>query len=348
MAGVKQHFIPRFLQKGFRIPSNGKEVHSWMYDRRREARSTNQKTIGMEGYFYAVETEPDLDDKITLVEEKVFSPLIDRLRRGELDEMSLRELPDLLAHLEIRSRHVRQNMASAGDACVQYILERMADPEVLAQLLRPHLTLDSPAFAQAIGEMPNADQIKLLLAQRPDLLSGEFIDVLVRGAATHIAALLPGTKDMIARAVKQSHVRVMSDSVSPEKRADRFKPLNYSLETYAPGDLPLGDSIVLFHVTGERAFRPFLDKDDELIHVILPLASNLYLMGTAVDCQGPPTYDMPREIARCSMDYFIASEDKPHLADLRYQIGTNAQWVSGVEVNNMMDEVIQKLMQGER
>lgn len=347
MAGVYQHFIPRFLQKGFRIPSNAKDVRSWMYDRSREARPTNLKAIGMEGYFYSVETEPDLDDKITLVEEKVFSPLIDRLRRGELDDVSIRELPDLLAHFEIRSRHVRQNMASAGDACVECILQRMADPEVLAQLLRPHLTLDSPAFAQAIGDMANADQIKQLLAQRPDLLSGELFDVLVRGAATNIAALLPGTKDMIARAVKQSHIRVMSEEISPEKRADRFRLLTYSLENYAPADLPLGDSIVLFHVKGERAFRPFLDKEEELVHVVLPLASNLYLMGTAGAYQGTPTYDIPREIARCSMDYFIASEDKPHLADLRHQIGSNSRWVSEAEVNSMMEEVIQKLMLGE-
>ena len=68
-------------------------------------------------------------------------------------------------------------------------------------------------------------------------------------------------------------------------------------------------------------------------------------MGTTGTYQGPPTYDMPREIARCSMDYFIASEAKPRLADLRYEIGSNAQWVSEAEVSCIMEEVIQKLMQ---
>ena len=140
----------------------------------------------------------------------------------------------------------------------------------------------------------------------------------------------------------------MSESISPEKRADRFRSLSYSLEAYAPGDLPLGDSILLFHVKGERGFRPFLDKDDELIHVILPLAPNLFLMGTVDGHQGPPTYDMPKEIARCSMDYFIASEAKPHLADLRNEIGSNAHWVSESEMDSIMQEVLQKLMEGER
>ncbi|WP_445672835.1 DUF4238 domain-containing protein [Pseudomonas inefficax] len=348
MAGVYQHFIPRFLQKGFRIPGNGREVRSWIYDRRREARKTNLKAIGMEGHFYAVETEPDLDDKITMAEEKVYAPLIDRLRRGELDGQSVSAIPELLAHLEIRSRHVRQNMESAGDACISYILKRMADPGTLSQLLGPHLHLESPAVAQLIAEMPNADQVRQVLAERPDLLTGQFFEALIPVAAALIAASLPGNKNQVSLSVKQSHIRVMSESIAPEKRADRFRSLSYSLESYEAGDLPLGDSIVLFHVQGERSFRPFLDKDDELIHVILPLASNLFLMGTAGEYQGPPTYDMPKEIARCSMDYFIAGEVKPHLADLRSEIGSNAQWVSETEVIRIMEEIMRKLMQGER
>ena len=348
MAGIYQHFIPRFLQKGFRVPSNGKEVRSWVYDRHREARRTNLKAIGMEGHFYAVESEPDLDDKITLAEEKVYAPLIDRLRRGELDRQCISGIPDLLAHFEIRSRHVRQNLESAGEACIDYILQRMADPRALSELLRHHLHLGSPVFAQAIEEMVNADQVKQLLQDRPDLLSGDFFEPFFLMAAAQIAALGPGTKDMIARAVKQSHIRVMSESVSPEKRADRFRALSYSLETYAPGDLPLGDSIVLFHVYGERAFSPFLDKSDELIHVVLPLASDLYLMGTTGVYQGPLSYDLPREIARCSMDYFIASESKPHLAELTHQIGSNARWLSDDEVDSIMEGVIQEFMQGGR
>lgn len=39
------------------------------------------------------------------------------------------------------------------------------------------------------------------------------------------------------------------------------------------------------------------------------------------------------------MDYFIASEAKPHLVDLRNEIGSNAQWVSEAEVSCIMEEV---------
>jgi len=322
-------------------------VRSWLYDRRREPRKTNLKAIGMEGHFYAVEKEPDLDDKITMAEEKVYAPLIERLRRGELDGQCINAIPELLAHFEIRSRHVRQNMESAGHACISYILKRMADPDTLSQLLRRHLHMKSPAVAQVIREMPNPDEVKQVLAARPDLLAG-FFEMVIPVAAAHIAALLPSIRGQVSHSVKQSHIRVICESVSPEKGTDRFRSLSYSLETYAPGDLPLGDSIMLFHLKGERAFSPFLDKEDEVIHVVLPLTSGLFLMGTSGTHQGPPTYDMPKEIARRSMDYFIASEAKPHLADLRCEIGSDAQWVSETDVDCIMEKVIQELMQRER
>ncbi|MDV3055448.1 hypothetical protein [Pseudomonas paracarnis] len=47
------------------------------------------------------------------------------------------------------------------------------------------------------------------------------------------------------------------------------------------------------------------------------------------------------------MDYFIASENKPLFTQLTHQIGSNSQWVSEAEVDGIMEEVIQKLMQGE-
>lgn len=128
MSGVRQHFIPRFLQKGFRIPGNGKVIRSWIYERHRETCPANIKTIGFEGHFYALETEPDLDDRISKAEED-YSPLAERLRRGELDGESTREIPPLLAHFEIRSRHVRKNMESASVACVSYIMQRLIPGE---------------------------------------------------------------------------------------------------------------------------------------------------------------------------------------------------------------------------
>ena len=72
MSGVRQHFIPRFLQKGFRIPGNGKIVRCWVYEQSKSPRSANIQDVGLERHFYAIDGEPDLDDKITDEERDVW------------------------------------------------------------------------------------------------------------------------------------------------------------------------------------------------------------------------------------------------------------------------------------
>lgn len=64
MSGVRQNFIPRFVQKGCRIPG-----------------------IGLERHFYAMKCESDLDDKITDQEQGVYAPLLYNLHAGNLSEV---------------------------------------------------------------------------------------------------------------------------------------------------------------------------------------------------------------------------------------------------------------------
>lgn len=342
MSGVRQHFIPRFLQKGFKIPGNGKVIRSWIYERHRETWPANIKTIGFEGHFYAVETESDLDDRISKAEEE-YSPLVERLRRGELDGESTREIPALLAHFEIRSRHVRKNMESASVACVSYLMQRLADPMVLTPLLRPHLHPDSPAFAKLLGSREMVQLVKQSVMVRPALLE-EALDHMMVNVVPQMISMQDGLRAQIGQQVKRSHIRVMMESISPDRRADRFRSLAYSVKRHEAGDLPLGDSIVLFQMKGGRQFSTFLDKDDELIRVVLPLSPDQYLEGVSGSDEGDLVYDLPAEIARCSMDYFIASSNTPHLIEHRQLIGSNAHWVSEAEVNVLMEEVIQKLL----
>lgn len=145
--------------------------------------------------------------------------------------------------------------------------------------------------------------------------------------------------------LKRSHVRILNESVAPPMRAHRFSALHYSVCKFEPGDLPLGDSVVLFHVKGERSFKPFMDKGDELVHLVLPLASDKYLLG-ATD-RSPPlsSESLPLEIARCSMEYYICARQNDRAADLRGQIGRNSGWLLEREMSTLLDDVLSGLME---
>lgn len=342
MSGVRQHFIPRFLQKGFKIPGNGKIVRCWVYEQSKFPRSANIQDVGLERHFYAIDSEPDLDDKITDEERDVYAPLVDNLRAGNLSETVVEKIPGLLAHLEIRSRHVRQNMQSMVDECASGILEHLSDPANLNALVKDHFRPGFPVFDKALAEQGiSQEQVQTLLAMDESVLD-QILNPLVDIFAAQMPALLDRIKSSIPDLVRGSHVRVLNESVSPAARVQRFTALHYSVQQFESGDLPLGDSVVLFHVRGERAFKPFMDKDDELVHVILPLASDKYLLGVTDVSQSPPPQNLPLEIARCSMGYFICAHQSDRAADVQAQIGSNASWLSAREMSSILTELMSK------
>ena len=348
MSGVRQHFIPRFLQKGFRTPSNGKIVRCWVYEQNKPPRSANIQDVGLERHFYAIDSEPDLDEKITDEERNIYAPLIESLRAGNLSKAAFENIPGLLAHLEIRSRHVRQNMQSMVEECATGILGYLSDPANLCALAKHHFRPGSPVFDRALAEQGvSPQQVQALLATDESHLE-QIIEPLVAIFATQMPAQLMRIKSSIPDMIKASHVRMLNESVSPAARARRFSALHYSVQRFESGDLPLGDSVVLFHVRGERSFKPFMDKDDELVHVILPLSSELYLLGETDISQPSLSQNLPLEIARCSMRYFICSHQSDRAVDFQAQIGRNASWLSAREMSVLLGEVLSGLMAQKR
>ncbi|MBA6106038.1 DUF4238 domain-containing protein [Pseudomonas monteilii] len=342
MSGVRQHFIPRFLQKGFRIPSNGKIVRSWVYEHCRPPRPANIADVGLERYFYAVEAETELDDKITEAEQHVYAPLVERLREGFVDAGDASLIAEMLAHFEVRSRHVRENMGGLFKDCTSQIMLQLADPHTLALLLEKHLTPGSEMLDRALAEQGiTYEQLQLILRLNQTRLQ-DVLRPLVEAFAAKISNALPAFLPQITEIVKQGHVKILTDAVSPSVRAARLACLKYSVKAFEACNLPLGDSIVLFHVKGERAFKSFLDKGDEVLHVVLPLSSSQYLLGVATGAGADLSYDLSEQIARCSMRYFISCSDR--MTELQDKIGTNAHWLSQAETQSIMDNVVGELL----
>lgn len=347
MSGISQHFIPRFLQKGFRAQGNGKIVRCWVYEREGKVRSSNITKHAAERHFYAAVTEPELDDKITDREGTVYSPVIDELRAGRVEGVA-HLLPELLAHFEIRSRNFRSNMHSAADHIVEYLFRELSDPAVLRTLLAKHFKPGSTALEDELSKAGiTYDQFRKIF-----ILNGQTVEQalspIIDNLATVIPTLAAGLRQRMPDMVKKSHVRVLNDSISPAARLARFQNLHYSVQPFNPGNLPLGDSIVLFHVKGDRQYQPYLDKEDQLVDVILPLASGQYLIGRAEEGSAMVQSDLPEQIVRCSLESFIASTDDERLRELQPLLGANAGWLTPSEMQSVLDNLMTTLLLGAR
>ena len=113
MAGKRQHFIPRFLQEGVASHRKGDEAFTWVYRKGRPPFNTNIANVGVESSFYTEGDDTEVDDRITDAEVE-FSQRVRQLRTIMPGQVSDPRLASFIAHLEVRTRHVRQAFFRLG------------------------------------------------------------------------------------------------------------------------------------------------------------------------------------------------------------------------------------------
>lgn len=155
---------------------------------------------------------------------------------------------------------------------------------------------------------------------------------------TYLRAELPTRfKDI----VKLGHIRALEREVAPVMKTAILSNLQFQVCRFPEPSLLLGDSMVVFHVRGQRSFKPFLEKGDDLVAVILPIAGDSMVVGAA----GPyvPDVEIIRyELVQCSLELFVACEESKRNAELSSWIGENAHILPDKELR----EIVRTLFKG--
>ncbi|TNW63725.1 hypothetical protein FIM11_25365, partial [Escherichia coli] len=106
--------------------------------------------------------------------------------------------------------------------------------------------------------------------------------------------------------------------------------------------LILGDSIVIFEVSGERKFKPFYESNDDLKCIYIPLDSYSLLYATPNPEDKPNVDGINKAIAQCSFDFFISKFHSDECQIFRSEIGKNAFIVT----TEYIDEILSKIITG--
>lgn len=157
MAGKRQHFIPQFLQKGFASHVVGAQVFTWVYRKGIKPFNPNIKNVGVEGYFYSESDDQKLDEAITASEES-FSFIVSSLRSGKpIESINFELLIQLIAHLEVRTRHIRQSFLTTGDNILNEFLRFLEDTnaseEYLLRKFKQNPSLISDPMAEELRKL---------------------------------------------------------------------------------------------------------------------------------------------------------------------------------------------------
>lgn len=342
MSGKRQHFIPRFLQSGFSSHSSGDEIFTWVYRKNVEPFNTNIINTGVEGYFYSQDVDSQVDDNITAA-EKSFCELVDALRNGSKEATNDSDaLAELIAHLEVRTRHLRQSFSNAASAVMAEMARFMEDQQAFGSYMQRRIKSD-PSFMRDViaSELKKRDLAESLLphlleASKPlleQMLSSILADISLM--ATHFRAEIP---QISKNAAKSGHIRALKETLSPEAKASRYRTLKYCLFQTTEVALPLGDSPIVIQLNEGRPYKAFCEKDDSIHAVYLPLSPNMVLVGS-VDDAAPCLLQIPMAIAQCSLEYFISNSRSRANDVLRAHIGEHAHLLTEDQIFNLITEV---------
>ena len=316
MAGKRQHFMPKFLQQGFASRVKNDATYTWVFRKGTSPFETNIINVGVESQFYNEGEDTEADDLITADEGK-FDNLVRDIKDGVASSLSDPQLPKMIAHLEIRTRHLRQNFIRMSDTAGSWLFNLMSsDRDTFADLLKRYcLTLHyEPLILETI------DQLK---PKFPNL-AAESRPVLV---------------DQMRQWIKSEHLEVLKQPVALGSRVQRYKNLAYALlQTNEP--LIMGDSLVLFHVDGLQSYRPFLGETDSLNAVYLPLTPEKVLVGAQPGFV-PGTADLRKAIVRCSLELFIAAENTASNRRLQEIIGRDAEHITPMEMEAVVRNALE-------
>jgi hypothetical protein len=306
------------------------------------------RDIGVEENFYTVEADATLDASITRIERDEFVEVVEECRAStKLRTTVVERLPSLIAHLEVRSRHLRTTFAALADRAWNDQLSNFENPAIGAALIRQHIKRDPAKLrAMAASELRSkglpvslapkmAKQTAKMIANMPD-------DLLI---ATFWEPLLPNIRDAVksrlAESIKKAHVDALRGSVAPDVRAQQYRHLGFTIVEVGSNDLVLGDAAVVFQVEQGSHWKPFLNKDDDVLGAYLPVTPNKVVVGS-VDAQRIESEELRQHVARTSQSFFISHESSPSTTRLSDEIGVEAMPLSEAELQSISAEVVRE------
>lgn len=329
MAGNNQHFIPQFLQRGFGA-NPGRATHTWVFRANQAPSLEPIKHVGAEHQFYTDVDDREVDDTITKAENR-FANLTNLLRSVASGPVTEPMLPDFLAHLEVRTRHLRDVYLQNTDFVLNRLFDYMADADRFVALVerrmvndpqwlrgfvirearkRGSASRDFSGYVNGLMKVARAAMPALLEKQKPK------ITLFAKSFRSVASALLPAV-------LKKGHIRALKRSIHPEIHARLFSPLRFRVIDTAPFDMILGDAAVLFRLDGARSFGAFTEKGARVRAAFLPLATGRLLIAE----DNPAQWDLSeirRSIAATSAGYFIGHADSPENRALCPTIGRNS------------------------
>lgn len=322
MAGKRQHYVPRFVQRGFLALDRDERDGecTWWHFRGNPPRKLSISHIGVREHFYsraATSGERTLDDVITDRESRVQSDLLYARTSQAGDGLDAERIGALVTHLVLRTAYIRSALGDAGEKITQAVLNSVGNPAGLRQLLdvdAPSPTTQVRAIASGVVERLEAEGrdvipplLERTLAYHVRENFDDFIpefDWTFGGVQAEIVRQLPA---IIAR----SHQATLAEGNlgAWDSALSKLTWTKASLQSVV-----LPDCIAVARSTKMDWAPLLLVGTQDLYACILPLDDSSVLIGATSEGVSVTAGELRDICAACSDDFFIAASPMPELS----------------------------------
>ncbi len=343
MAGKRQHYIPRFLQRGFLDASDSKADRTWLYRRGTKPRLVGIRDVGVGEYFYSKLSSDGiktLDDLITESERDLDADLI-IIRSAPVGQPINAEIAArLVVHLAIRTNHVRSTFSQGAEKIVDEMAELVLDTVKMRGLLG----IDVPTSIKKIAT-PMSDAFDALYLEKYPLPTAltkrmlsfyvrELFDSFYQEVQTDLSQKIVEVVGVIPTITRDAHNKSLMEMnyFSWEGRLSQF-----TWKTFSVSNAVLPDCVVLVSEPGGAIVPLILSSSDKIELVFFPISHNKILIGSYEENFDVDIASINFSAAECSDSFFISHQDNDltHLSNL---IGTRcANTINAVVKESMSD-----------
>jgi len=312
LAGKRQHYVPRFIQRGFLANAGDSAERTWLHRHGAKAKLVGIGDIGVEDWFYSrksLDGQPTLDDAITEYERDL-SDRVKALREAKVGSLiAPQHVAETVVHLVTRTAHLRSLMALGVSRLASELEAMFTDPVRLAELLGlegPVLgEVMSAAISKAAGELAPAGVPPAFSERLMTFILRELGGQFVTNAAIMLKPLMEGMFGDIAAQIRDAHNESLTRPITDNARVAALTQFNWTIETGE--DLILPDAVVLSKANGERLKPLLFTSADETELIVMPVASDRILVGyrdgAKFDLAGFNT-----DAAAASQNFFISAK----------------------------------------
>jgi len=344
MAGKRQHYLPRFLLKGFASRTEGKKAFTWYFRKDTKPIEVSIRDVGLEKSFYDNSGAGSID-KIITEKEQLFGDLLSRIRRDlHIQSKDFNLLAEFIVHLTSRTKHVRTGFTNGFAKLTNMVSRNLSEPQQIKRFIKGLIKNDKKFHEQIrikiredLGRpIPDIEDLIInLIEENVDIVTDE-----ITGPSLLLAEqLFSQPKQNIEQIGESSHKKALMQllpEIERSKRFDRYYGLKWNIVQSNPGSLVLGDvGVMEIDPKLNEIYPAIISMLPEGV-VLLPISTDCLLVGsTNSDISLPSLTTLNYGSVELSAEFFVSSVNSEKEMLCLKGIGTRSDFLKNSEVDEL-------------